>query len=263
MTGRSKPGSAGTSSGACAYALAIKDSDATVDRPASTPDYRQRSALARRERMHRRLTTAAFVVLAERGVEASIIDEITTLAGVSRGTFYNYFRSNEDVLQTVAITVGDELIATSEPHQEKLEDPPQRLAAGVRIWLTLVRRHPALARFMRRAGTYILEERAGVNRELPGLHKGLASGRYNFASVDLAYLLVGGTVIAATAEVARRAVPADFPELVAERVLLGVGIGHAEAAACARIPLGEVAFKPGSLVLEAEELERAAAQRAG
>lgn len=228
-----------------------------------TTDHRQRSAQARRERMHRRLTVAAFVVLAERGVEGSIIDEITTLAGVSRGTFYNYFKSNEEVLQTVAITVGDDIIAASELQQARFEDPPARLAAGIRTWLTLVRRHPSLARFIRRSGTYVLEQRAGVSRDLPGLRTGLATGRYDFYSVDLAFLVVGGTVLAATAEVALRDVPEEFPSLVAERILQGIGLEREEAVRIARLPLGEIVFDPDSLIFEAEELEQSRAATAG
>ena len=37
-------------------------------------------------------------MLGRRSADASIIDELTALAGVSRGTFYNYFRTNDELL---------------------------------------------------------------------------------------------------------------------------------------------------------------------
>ena len=51
-----------------------------------------------RERTRERLYDAALEVFMRDGVEAARIDDIATLAGVSRGTFYFHYPSKEDVL---------------------------------------------------------------------------------------------------------------------------------------------------------------------
>ena len=48
-------------------------------------------AAERRARMRRTLVEAALLVFAEKGVDASVIDDVITAAGVSRGTFYKLF----------------------------------------------------------------------------------------------------------------------------------------------------------------------------
>ncbi|WP_368733085.1 TetR/AcrR family transcriptional regulator [Streptomyces alkaliphilus] len=52
----------------------------------------------RRRRTHRDIRRAARELALERGVAAVTVDEIATAAGVSRRTFFNYFRSKEDAL---------------------------------------------------------------------------------------------------------------------------------------------------------------------
>ncbi|WP_293207215.1 helix-turn-helix domain-containing protein, partial [Parvibaculum sp.] len=44
----------------------------------------------RRERMRAILIEASLRLFAQKGVDATTIDEIVTVAGVAKGTFYNY-----------------------------------------------------------------------------------------------------------------------------------------------------------------------------
>ena len=60
--------------------------------------------------MRTRLIESALLVFAHRVVEASVIDKVITAAKVSRGTFYNYFRTNEDLLTAVAEAVGNQML---------------------------------------------------------------------------------------------------------------------------------------------------------
>ena len=51
------------------------------------------------------------LVFTRRGVESRVIDEVITTAEVSRGTFYNYFQSTDELLAAVAEEVGNALMA--------------------------------------------------------------------------------------------------------------------------------------------------------
>jgi AcrR family transcriptional regulator len=57
------------------------------------PGRRQRRQVETRERLLR----SAFLLFAERGYSATTVDEITGLADVSKGTFFNYFPSKEHI----------------------------------------------------------------------------------------------------------------------------------------------------------------------
>ncbi len=64
------------------------------------PSRHERQKAETRERLYR----AARSVFAERGLSASTVEEITKTAGVAKGTFFNYFRTKEEVF-TVFIEI--------------------------------------------------------------------------------------------------------------------------------------------------------------
>ena len=64
------------------------------------------------------LTSAAANLFAARGIEATTIDDIAARAGVSKGSFYHYFRTKAEILTAVrsrfAIEFRDRVAATVE-----------------------------------------------------------------------------------------------------------------------------------------------------
>lgn len=65
---------------------------------------------SKRERTRAHLINAALDVLAERGLEATSIDDFMEVAGMARGTFYNYFQSRDEVLVAVGRYVQDQVL---------------------------------------------------------------------------------------------------------------------------------------------------------
>lgn len=115
-------------------------------------DHRPRVAAERRARMRRALVEAALLVFAEKGVDASVIDDVITAAGVSRGTFYNYFRTNAELLIAANEELGNELVRRIEERVAMLPTPAARLATGIRLYFDVARRFPLLAHFLARVG---------------------------------------------------------------------------------------------------------------
>lgn len=70
---------------------------------------RAASAEQRRLRTRERLLDAAESVVAEKGVEFASIEEFVAAAGVSRGTFYNYFPTATDLLHALNVRVAAQL----------------------------------------------------------------------------------------------------------------------------------------------------------
>nr|WP_271209874.1 TetR family transcriptional regulator [Rhodococcus wratislaviensis]GLK34659.1 hypothetical protein GCM10017611_15080 [Rhodococcus wratislaviensis] len=78
-----------------------------------------------RTRTRRDIENAALELFEKQGYDATGVDEITELAGVSRATFFRYYGSKEEVLFTNETDAVAEMVA----HIAEREDPRQNLAA--------------------------------------------------------------------------------------------------------------------------------------
>lgn len=80
-----------------------------------TPLQQKKRQLVRQEIAH-----AAWRLFADRGYEATAVDEIAGEAGVSRRTFFRYFSSKEDVVVETSDALAEDLLAAvaSRPAQE-------------------------------------------------------------------------------------------------------------------------------------------------
>ena len=167
-------------------------------RPLNKPlDHRTRVGADRREKMRMRLVESAMLVFARHGAEGSVIDEVIRTAEVSRGTFYNYFRTNEELLVAVAAEVANQLLQIVDPVVRGQADPAARVAYGVRLTLKVAQEHPHLAAFLDRVGPPALSQQSLVTEVLPrDLAAGMASGRFDAMPPRLAFDLVTGPVLA-------------------------------------------------------------------
>ena len=76
-----------------------------------------------RAKSKQRILDAAFELMARNGYESTSISQIAAKANISKGLLYNYFKSKEDVLETLVYTAfseGDKLmseIIATEPEE--------------------------------------------------------------------------------------------------------------------------------------------------
>lgn len=191
---------------------------------------------------------AALTVFGTEGAETGMIDDVIRQAEVSRGTFYNYFKNTDDLIRAVADEAGTELMQAVAPIVEAHADPAERMAAGVRSWISLIEQYPVLANFFRRAGLYILENeqlRADMPRDLIA---GMKSGRFSLDELELGFVLVAGTVLAAINTLAMGGSPKDYASKLAERILLSLGVETTEARKISRIRIAPPALPATSLI---------------
>lgn len=87
----------------------------------------------RKEETRRRVFEAAVEIFRRDGVAASRIDDIATLAGVSRGTFYFHYPTKEDVLLEVLHESERQIVADLEdlPEDAPLSQVFDRLSAAL------------------------------------------------------------------------------------------------------------------------------------
>jgi len=99
--------------------------------PSAGPPGRRRR---RQAEVRERLLHSAFILFAERGFAATTVEEITRLADVGKGTFFNYFPSKEHIF--VAHVQGQmdkirELVAQTGHSAEPVDELLYRLAVSL------------------------------------------------------------------------------------------------------------------------------------
>ncbi|WP_321871828.1 TetR/AcrR family transcriptional regulator [Paraburkholderia tropica] len=215
----------------------------------SDVDHRPRVAAERRGRMRDRLIECAMLVFADKGVGASVIQDVIAAAGVSQGSFYNHFRTNTDLLEAVTQELNNELLQLIETEVGDYDDPALRIASGVRMYLHSACAYPQLGRFICAVGLHSAGPSSLIYVYLPPhIEQGLATKRFQNITVDVALDLIAGTALATTARIASGQSDATQPERAVAAILRGLGVPADEADALTRAPLARVVAPQTSLL---------------
>ncbi len=147
----------------------------------------------RRAQMRGILIEAAMQLFARQGVDATTIDEIVDLAGVAKGTFYNYFTDRAEIARAVASGIRHELNAAVEELNHGIDDPAERIARGVRLFMACAMQNPVKTTLLARlydSGTGL--DRHGNEHLLGDIRDGIAKGRIHVPGEEAALHLVVG-----------------------------------------------------------------------
>lgn len=213
--------------------------------PVPQQDHRTRVAVERRRKMRQRLIESAFAVLAQKGPQATVIDDVIAEAGVSRGTFYNYFQNNEQLLEAVTSEIGGYLMRLVDPVVRIQKDPAARVASGVRLCLHAALAYPQMAQLVSRMDWQQAAPSGRPHGYLArDVEAGLREGRFKVANARLAADLVLGPVISAFHAMLHEPLPPGYPEDLAQAILLGLGLSRTEARQLSQRPLPEVSLAP-------------------
>lgn len=226
---------------------------------AAPADHRRRVAALRRERMRQRLVESAVLVFADKGLDACVIDDVIAHAAVARGSFYNHFKCNADLLLAASLQLNNELLQALQAHVSAVTDPAQCIALGLRLFLDVARRMPLLARFAGRAAANLAEPDSLVMTYLPPhLLAGMAQGCFRHQQLDAALDLTRGPVLVGLSRLAQGPPPADYEVDLVAGILRGLGMADASARALAGQKFEPFQLPSGSLLARCQaRLERA------
>lgn len=136
------------------------------------------------------LLGAAVRVFAEKGFHAARVGDIAEEAGVAYGLLYHYFRSKDEVLETIFRTTWTNMIGTVESIAETDEPAREQLRKVTEVILRTWRRDPDLVRVLVREVTRSpqlqrqVDEIAAALGSLQGIvERGQAAGEFR-ADVD-------------------------------------------------------------------------------
>ena len=214
-----------------------------------TSQHRSRVGAERRHRTRLRLVESALEVFAAKGIDATVIDEVIAAAGVSRGTFYNYFRTDHELLAAVSQAISTETVRRIESVVGALPDPAERLAQGLRLCLQLAVTYPLFARFFARAGFTAIGPGHLMFEYVPRhLRDAIAAKRMDVPEIDLAVDLLSGVLLSAVHAIATRPVSESYPEKLVLQLLLGLGMTRTSARKLVAAPLLPIDLPADSLL---------------
>jgi AcrR family transcriptional regulator len=191
------------------------------------------SRTSRRTRDTRRKLIEAGVVLLRRADYAAVpVAEITQLADVGLGTFYNHFAGKDALFDEAVRSVLDAQTERMATLGRSDDSPVTTAAIAMHVVLGLADSDPAVAVVVARNGLRLLDAEAALVPQARALvQAGQAAGSFAELDVDLALSLVGGSLLGglhtwwSTPELVT---PAWTVELVA-RVLVALGCDLGDA----------------------------------
>ena len=201
-------------------------------------DHRVRVGAQRREATRLRLIESALTVLAEKGPDTAAIEDFIAAAQVSRGTFYNYFRTTSELLLAVASGMSDEILQVVDPVVQQFSDPVARFSAGSRLYMQTAMRYPLWGAFITRVGTRVAARGQLIDVYLNrDLLEAIAQQRLKIDNVRVARDVVLGTIFFGIETMLTEPTHDHHPEQMMRCVLTGFGLPEAEAEAIAFAPL--------------------------
>ena len=192
----------------------------------------------RKARTRAQLLAAARRLFAAQGAEATTIAEIAEEADIGVGSFYNHFRTKDEVLAALVEESLGEQLRLLQQRQEQVEDPAERVSIAHRHLVGAARADPDWGWLLVRmeVSHRVIESvlRAAAARDL---EDGAAAGRFVIADPDVALHACGGALVGVIHSMLRGDLPGDPGVAHAEGVLRSFGVPIEEAAKIASRPL--------------------------
>lgn len=214
---------------------------------------------ARRKRETRsRLLKAAMTLMAVRGKDSVSINELTDAADVGFGSFYNHFKSKDDIYNALMAEVFNEFGIAIEEANKVNDDPADIISFAVQCVLLRSKVNPLWGQFLLRTAFSVETIVGGMGQYmLKDLERGVSEKRFVVSDPLMSFVSVGSTVmgaisiqhnlasqseiVTALAEHAGYNVT-NIPQRTAATVLQILGINEEEANAIASKPLLDVDF---------------------
>ena len=98
-----------------------------------------------------------------KGVAATSLDDVTSRAGVSKGLFYLYFRSKDDLLTALHVQFSAELADRIRTATNQVADWPAKLDACVKVIFDRYHEHDDLREVLFRPGGHVSASHQGTH----------------------------------------------------------------------------------------------------
>jgi len=198
-----------------------------------------RTGIEKRRRTRVELIAAAFRVFADKGLEAPVIDDFIAASGLSRGTFYNHFKTREEILKAVADELAWEINDRILPVLKPLKDPAQRICASLLCFIGMAAedrtRGWILVRMIPVVGGPLNDRMRRHARN--DIKRGVDKGRFQIDSISATLDLGLGMAAMVIRSILAKRVPAGYARTAVAMFMRSLGIDANEARRIAAMPL--------------------------
>lgn len=192
----------------------------------------------KRERTRRGLVDAALRLLARKEAGEIALLDVAAEAEVSNGTIYNYFRTRDEVLEAVGLTLADEFSDAISALSSNVHSGAQRLAIGVRMFIRRAADDHQWANALLRIIPIDQAMRSRLaDRVLDDLREGQREGALRFEDEGVALDVVVSCTTGAMRSVVEGRAVAEHDVRVTEMILKALGATPARAKKIAIQPL--------------------------
>jgi AcrR family transcriptional regulator len=182
----------------------------------------------KKARTREQLLNAAFRIYGRKSVGELALSELAEETGVSNGTVHNYFRTRDDVVHAVSLELAvrfSQHIAAATPVLGA-----ERLSLAVRSFVRRAAREPAWGRALVNLASYSDVMRSALADYLrEDLRVGHASGELRHTHEDVAVVMVLWTALGAVESAVEGSHIEAHDSVVAEMILLGLGMSPQKA----------------------------------
>jgi AcrR family transcriptional regulator len=195
----------------------------------------------KRERTRKTILDAAFGLIgSEKGLTVRI-EEICAAARVSRGTFYNYFTSLEQLFEVLAIELSHDLNRALVSTWDETLSHAEGSNAAIQHYLNYARRDPAWAWAMVHLNAFGPPFGAEAwDACYRSIAKGIEAGEFDVPNATVGRDLMTGAVMASVRTMLRSGGNRALPRIVAYHVLRAFGVPDARAREIAESPLPDI-----------------------
>ena len=149
----------------------------------------------RKQRTRSALVKAAQQLIVEGRLNVPVL-EITQLADVGMGSFYNHFDSKDELFEAAVAEVLDSYGALLDALTMNMEDPAETFAASFRLTGRFFRRRPQESRIMlANWATLVTSDRGLGPRALRDIKAAIAAGRFSVDDPELALAIASGILL--------------------------------------------------------------------
>lgn len=198
----------------------------------------------RRAKTEAKIISAAIQVFAEKGPQGAVIDDFIKAAGIARGTFYNYFKTTNELLEATQTWLRDDLVKSIEDALFDVSDPITRFGLGIRLWMKRAESDRDWCGFVSQVRLFGSPE---LGKPIRDLKKALRAKEVTFPSLEAALDLVEGSGTNAMQRIFNEPTLKNHGDKVAMLILQGLGVDNMKITEIINWPLADFRRRPRSM----------------
>ena len=177
----------------------------------------------------------------EKGHDSVSIQEITTRASVSTGTYYNHFETKQDAFRAVAQILQDMIAAELETIREPINDPAMRVAITLKYYFHHSLDNQDWRDFTRFAKLTELPLEQAIDARIEDIERGIKGGRFKVDNVHFTESLIRGMFRHVVSAIDKGHVGRNATDYSIRSILQMLGLPEIVAKALTQTPLPPIA----------------------